>query len=60
MKVKIEAKFQGPPNSGNGGYVCGLLGKHSNLITEVTLRNPAPLEKELIINKENFPISIPK
>lgn len=46
----IPRRFNGPPASGNGGYVAGLLagalGGHS---VEVTLRAPPPLEVPLAL-----------
>ncbi|MEE8434807.1 MAG: hypothetical protein V3S64_08475 [bacterium] len=48
----IDRRFHGPPNSGNGGYVAGRLAGRIAGTTEVTLRLPPPLEKELIIKKD--------
>jgi hypothetical protein len=45
--MTIAQRFCGPPNSGNGGYVCGMLGRHIPGGAEVTLRAPPPLEKKL-------------
>lgn len=45
--VKIAKRFCGPPDSGNGGYVCGLLAAHVAGDAEVTLRRPPPLERDL-------------
>ncbi|MBI2424240.1 MAG: hypothetical protein HYV27_15520 [Candidatus Hydrogenedentes bacterium] len=46
--VSIRSQFNGPPGSGNGGYVCGLLGKHfGDAPAEVTLFVPPPLERPL-------------
>ncbi len=47
MKITIPETFCGPPNSGNGGYVSGILDKHTNYLSEVTLKKPIPLEKEM-------------
>lgn len=47
--VTIEARFNGPAHSGNGGYVCGLLADqidHSGPVTS-TLRLPPPLDVAL-------------
>lgn len=52
QRVVIEARFNGPPGSGNGGYVCGLLGKLIGDSAEVTLRKPPPLERALTIEEE--------
>lgn len=45
--VVIERRFRGPPESGNGGYVCGLLGRNYRGAAQVTLRKPPPLDREL-------------
>ena len=48
MKVRIDRRFCGPPDSGNGGYVCGLLAQElggSNV--SVSLRVPPPLDRDL-------------
>lgn len=45
--VVIERRFNGPPDSGNGGYTCGLLAREIDGVAEVTLRRPPPLEVEL-------------
>ena len=39
----ISERFCGPPNSGNGGYVCGLLAKSLPGAVTVRLRAPPPL-----------------
>jgi hypothetical protein len=43
----IDRRYCGPPNSGNGGYVCGRLARHIAGGAEITLRAPPPLEKRL-------------
>jgi hypothetical protein len=45
--MTIARRFRGPPNSGNGGYVCGMLARHIDGAAEVMLRAPPPLEIEL-------------
>jgi hypothetical protein len=45
--IIIDRRYCGPPNSGNGGYVCGRLARHIPGGAEVTLRAPPPLEKPL-------------
>ena len=47
--ITIDKRFCGPPNSGNGGYVCGLLANHIGASAEITLRAPPPLEQRLDI-----------
>ena len=51
--VRIDRRFRGPPDSGNGGYVAGLLARElgaSNV--EVTLRLPPPLDCDLSIEND--------
>ena len=48
----IARRFRGPPESGNGGYSCGLLGTQLGGPVEVTLRIPPPLETELRVVRE--------
>lgn len=44
----IATRFCGPPRSGNGGYVSGLLAQRLGRgAVEVTLRSPPPLERRL-------------
>src|SRR5690348_5821857 len=43
----VPRRFCGPPDSGNGGYTCGLLAKELGGVVECTLRTPVPLEATL-------------
>lgn len=45
----VEERFCGPSNSGNGGYVCGMLAGYIDGVAEVMLRMPPPLERELYV-----------
>lgn len=46
--LSVSARFNGPPESGNGGYVAGLLsGRLKGGCATVTLRQPPPLERAL-------------
>jgi hypothetical protein len=45
--IIIDRRYRGPPNSGNGGYVCGRLARHIPGGVEVTLRAPPPLDQPL-------------
>lgn len=47
--VVIERRFCGPPNSANGGYVCGLLAAYIGGDAEITLLAPPPLDERLDI-----------
>jgi hypothetical protein len=50
--VVIEHRFRGPPDSGNGGYSCGLVAREIDGPAEVTLRVPPPLERELALERD--------
>ena len=43
----VNSRFNGPPNSGNGGYVGGLMAKEIGGIVQVTLHKPPPLDVEM-------------
>lgn len=45
--IIIDKRYCGPPNSGNGGYVCGRLAQHIRGGAEITLRAPPPLDRRL-------------
>lgn len=45
--LEISDRFCGPPNSGNGGYVCGLLAKHLPGTISARLKAPPPLNTTL-------------
>ncbi|MBL1075007.1 hypothetical protein JK358_11440 [Nocardia sp. 2] len=46
--LRIPSRFNGPPGSGNGGWVAGLLAElRDDAVVKVTLRRPPPLETPL-------------
>lgn len=45
--IVIERGFRGPPDYGQGGYVCGLLTRDIAGAASVSLRLPPPLERPL-------------
>lgn len=45
--VVIPGRFNGPANSANGGYACGLVASLIEDDVEVTLRSPPPLDVEM-------------
>lgn len=45
--LTIDARFNGPPGSANGGYTCGVLAGVLGSTAEVTLRRPPPLDRPL-------------
>lgn len=46
-KIVVASQFQGPPNSGNGGYVCGVLARGLEGPATSVLRMRVPLDVEL-------------
>ena len=46
-EIIVAHQFRGPPNSGNGGFVCGLLGKEIAGPSTVALRALIPLDTPL-------------
>jgi hypothetical protein len=47
----IDSRFNGPPESGNGGYSCGMLGKLIDGPAVVRLRIPPPLDTPMQVRK---------
>ena len=51
--ITIPARFNGPLQSGNGGYTCGVLAAHVEGAAEVSLRAPVPLERPLELSRDD-------
>jgi hypothetical protein len=49
--MRIDRRFCGPPDSGNGGYTCGLVAAEVPGPAEVTLRRPPPLDTPLRVEQ---------
>jgi hypothetical protein len=49
--VVIEDRYCGPSESGNGGYVCGLLARLLDRPAQVTLRRPPPIGRPLDVRQ---------
>ena len=49
--LTIEARFNGPDGSANGGYTCGRIAALLDGHAEVTLRSPPPLERPLAVDR---------
>jgi hypothetical protein len=49
--VIIDARYNGPPGTGNGGYSAGLVATHIDGPAVVTLRQPPPLDVALIVDR---------
>ena len=53
VKIVIPRQFCGPPNSGNGGYVCGVLAKDFDGPATSVLRARVPLDVSLDLRLED-------
>lgn len=49
QQIIIDGRFCGPPDSGNGGYTCGVLSRFIQGDAEVTLISPPPLNRMLTV-----------
>lgn len=54
----VPGRFNGPPDSGNGGYTCGLVAGLLGGTAEVTLRLPPPLDRELEVVRDDGRVEI--
>ena len=52
-ELVIDARFNGPAASANGGYTCGLVAAFLRGRAEVTLRKPPPLGRPLTVERED-------
>jgi hypothetical protein len=50
--LAIPSSFNGPLQSGNGGYCSGVLARFLQTAAEVNLRRPIPLEKPLAVVRQ--------
>ena len=57
-EIIIAPKFCGPPDSGNGGYACGLAAQSILGTAEVKLLRPLPLNTPLQLAKKNSTIEL--
>jgi len=48
-QVTIARQFRGPPQSGNGGYVAGMLGRRFDGPSTAIIRAPVPLDIALLV-----------
>lgn len=52
--ITIPRRFNGPPDSGNGGYSCGILAAQlASTDCRVRLHKPPPLDTPLTVSKTN-------
>jgi hypothetical protein len=55
----IWKRFNGPPDSGNGGHTAGLVAAHLRAdAVEVTLRQPPPLETALTVTTDQDSVTV--
>ena len=47
--ITIERRYRGPPESANGGYACGVLGRRIDGPARVRLLTPPPLDRPLSV-----------
>jgi hypothetical protein len=47
----IPSRFRGPPDSGNGGYVCGRIAAYVDGPVTITLRRPPPLATPMAVER---------
>src|SRR5580700_9747248 len=50
--LTIPSRFCGPPDSGNGGYVCGRIAAYLDGQVTVTLRRPPPLATPMAVGRD--------
>lgn len=56
--LTVARRFNGPPASGNGGYVAGLLAQQvPSASATVTLRLPPPLDRELRVLRDESDVT---
>lgn len=56
--ITIAHQFRGPPMSGNGGYVCGMLGREIDGPSTVALRAIIPLDAPLALNRNGDTLTL--
>jgi hypothetical protein len=56
--IRIPSRFNGPLDSGNGGYCSGVVAGFVGAAAEITLRRPVPLDKQLDVVREDGAVSV--
>jgi hypothetical protein len=56
--ITIPRRFNGPPESANGGYACGLIARLLGGEAEVTLRRPPPLDTPLAVARADGRVEV--
>ncbi|HVF37798.1 MAG TPA: hypothetical protein VNA29_07650, partial [Sphingomicrobium sp.] len=57
-EIEVHRRFRGPPTSGNGGYVAGLVAEWIEGPAEVRLLAPIPLEVPLHRRRDDAEVSL--
>jgi hypothetical protein len=57
-ELVVDPRFNGPPDSGNGGYTCGLVARLLDGPAEVTLRRPPPLGRPLRVESADGRVEV--
>ncbi len=58
MELTIAPRFNGPPDSGHGGYVCGLVAGLLDGSARVRLHRPPPLGRGLAVRRGGDGVSL--
>lgn len=53
--LRIDARFNGPPHTANGGYTCGLIAAAIGETVNVRLYSPPPLDTDLELSQADQP-----
>jgi hypothetical protein len=56
--IVIPRRFNGPPDSGHGGYSCGAVASLVGNPVEVTLLSPPPLETPLVVERPDGEVRV--
>ena len=51
--LQIDKRYNGPPASANGGYICGLMAEGISGPVNVALKAPPPLERDLTLEERD-------
>jgi hypothetical protein len=51
--IVVPGRFNGPRESGNGGYTAGVIAAHLGGPVEVSLRSPVPLDQPLELRRDD-------
>ena len=52
-RVVLERRYNGPPETANGGYACGVVASHVDGPAHVSLRRPVPLGTPLELERHD-------